>query len=61
MKILYNALVRSLLEATAIIGSPQEAKYSLMVEKIQKKNKCDVCGAVNYTALARCIGSLVKF
>ncbi|CAF4921640.1 unnamed protein product [Pieris macdunnoughi] len=34
---LYNALVRSQLESNAIIWAPHEAKYSLMLERIQNK------------------------
>ena len=34
---LYNALVRSQLENNAIIWSPHEIKYSLMLERIQNK------------------------
>lgn len=37
VKSLYNALVRSRLETSAIIWNPYETKYSLMVEKIQNK------------------------
>lgn len=34
---LYNALVRSNLECNAVIWAPHEAKYSLMLERIQNK------------------------
>jgi hypothetical protein len=34
---LYNALVRSLLECNAAVWSPQEAKYKLMLERVQNK------------------------
>lgn len=34
---LYNALVRSQLEFNAIIWSPNETKYSLMLERVQNK------------------------
>lgn len=34
---LYNALVRSQLECNAVIWSPHEAKYSLMLERVQNK------------------------
>lgn len=34
---LYNALVRSQLECNAVIWAPHEAKYSLMLEKVQNK------------------------
>ncbi|KAG6446679.1 hypothetical protein O3G_MSEX004560 [Manduca sexta] len=34
---LYNALVRSQLECNAVIWSPHETKYSLMLERIQNK------------------------
>ncbi|CAG9112866.1 unnamed protein product [Plutella xylostella] len=37
VKALYNALVRSKLECNAIIWAPHEAKYSLMLERIQNK------------------------
>lgn len=37
IKILYNALVRSHLETNALIWNPHEAKYRLMIEKIQNK------------------------
>jgi hypothetical protein len=36
IKLLYTALVRSKLEASACVWSPSEAKYKLMVEKVQK-------------------------
>lgn len=37
MRMLYNSFVRSILESNAVIWSPHEAKYKLMLEKLQKK------------------------
>ncbi|XP_045767785.1 uncharacterized protein LOC123869093 [Maniola jurtina] len=34
---LYNALVRSQLESNAVVWAPHEAKYSLMLERVQNK------------------------
>ncbi|XP_026321619.1 uncharacterized protein LOC113231510 [Hyposmocoma kahamanoa] len=36
-KVLYNAHVRSKLEYAAIVWDPHEAKYSIMVERVQRK------------------------
>lgn len=36
MKILFTVLVRSKLESSACVWSPHEAKYRLMIEKVQK-------------------------
>lgn len=37
LKVLYDALVRSHLEHSAVIWAPHEAKYSVMLERVQNK------------------------
>ena len=37
MRVLYDTLVRSILESGSIIWSPRSTKYSLLIEKIQKR------------------------